>query len=314
MKLPGRRSNTAPTSTSSSNASRRTNRGSQQNHKTKDDPSTTTEEEPTASSSWFNNNITPTSPTNASNTSDVEMTSLDLQFQTHGASLPTPEDFGIVSSSRGDMDQKKRRRRKCWIAGGVIGLVLAIGAVVGTVVGVTTANQKESKSSNSNTNQEKRAVSANAPAADVIVNWLSERDISDATAMSTPGTPQYQAVQWLRTRTDPVLPTPGDLNFFKSLDLAAYKYAASYVLAVLFYNTGGPDTWGVSHDFLGNDDICEWSDLRQALGPDGFEDEMGGVICDPRTKIPYVLDLGTFCSLFLFCYRNNNGQPNSPAS
>jgi hypothetical protein len=310
MKLPGRRgTSTATTTTSNSNASRRTNRGSQQN-KTKNDP--TREEpppnlEPTANS-WFNNIITPTSPTNASNTSDVEMTSLDLQFQTHGASLPTPEDFGIVSSSRrGDPDQKKRRRRICWIAGGVIGALLVIGAVVGTVVGVTTANQQKSTRSGNNSNTNSLVASANAPALDVIVNWLSERDISDVTAMSTPGTPQYQAVQYLRSRTDPALPTIGELNYFQSLDLAAYKYAASYALAVLYYSTGGPGSWGVKHDFLGDDDVCEWTDQRQAFGPDGPEMEIGGVLCDEQ-KIPGGLDLGTYMLSFFFAIETTANQ------
>jgi hypothetical protein len=237
-----------------------------------------------------NTYATPTSPTtNASHTSDVEMTSLDLQFQTNGLSLPTPEDFGITSGHA----EKKRRRNKVWcIAGGVIGAVLAIGAIVGTAVGVTQGKKESNATTRSSADN--RVVAANAPSVDAIVNWLAERDISDPSDMTTPGTPQYRAVQWLRTRDDAALPTgDGDLNYFQSLDLTAYKYAASYVLSVLFFATGGTEHWGTSLDFLGQDDVCEWTDVRLAMVTGGMEDENAGVLCDPRTLIPYTLDIGT---------------------
>ncbi|KAL3902799.1 MAG: hypothetical protein SGILL_010691 [Bacillariaceae sp.] len=85
------------------------------------------------------------------------------------------------------------------------------------------------------------------------------------------GTPQYKAVQYLRT--DPFLADFDDWAFSSTLDLAIQHY----VILVLYYSTGGESTWKEQLNFLTYSPFCEWNYYDYPV-----VGQVSGVECNPQ--------------------------------
>jgi len=70
--------------------------------------------------------------------------------------------------------------------------------------------------------------------------------------------PQYKALEWL-ANDDPMqmaLPSDEDENHQQS----NYQLAQRYILAVLYFATGGPNHWKKKFNWLSKQHVCDWKD------------------------------------------------------
>jgi hypothetical protein len=93
---------------------------------------------------------------------------------------------------------------------------------------------------------------------------LAEADL-DRRALSSPGTLQYQALNWLSYDD----PANLDFELVSSDDLLE-----RFVMALLYFSTGGED-WADSSGFLSALSVCSWNEYSDS-GSLNF-----GVLCDP---------------------------------
>eukprot|EP00586_Coscinodiscus_wailesii_P018555 CAMPEP_0172500540 /NCGR_PEP_ID=MMETSP1066-20121228/139788_1 /TAXON_ID=671091 /ORGANISM="Coscinodiscus wailesii, Strain CCMP2513" /LENGTH=234 /DNA_ID=CAMNT_0013274825 /DNA_START=51 /DNA_END=752 /DNA_ORIENTATION=- len=86
-------------------------------------------------------------------------------------------------------------------------------------------------------------------------------------------TPQYKALLWL-SKDDPLrVPVP-------TTESQLQKLIQRYVLACLYYSTGGPN-WNERHNFLSGMDECDWNQIDEA----GYYNGAGGCGIDGRVTM-----------------------------
>ena len=118
-------------------------------------------------------------------------------------------DFTTASSLR------RRRGDKAW---GCVLLAVAAVLVLGVALGITGAVHEDDQSVGIDR--------SNVASVDAIVDYLSSYDVSRFDVMTTEGTAQYAAVQWL-TKEDPAaLPVPKD----EAAKSEHYLYQALFLL------------------------------------------------------------------------------------
>lgn len=112
------------------------------------------------------------------------------------------------------------------------------------------------------------------------IRLLTENGISSSQDLQTRDTPQYRAAFWIANK---------DLEqreFSESLkiDDDANRVIQRYVLAVVYFATGGPDHWHKTLDFITATDECAWS---QELAMPHFISEQYnvGVGCDTNLNV-----------------------------
>lgn len=123
---------------------------------------------------------------------------------------------------------------------------------------------------------------------DDVIRYLDQRNISDYRALTTPNTPQYQAIQWLAKHD------PGRISLPTTSvpDSEHYIYQARYVLAVLYFACEG-DQWDSAANFLSPQSICEWHSIAPSRSRQNGVNRMQlrGVLC--VDQVPTILDLRT---------------------
>lgn len=87
---------------------------------------------------------------------------------------------------------------------------------------------------------------------DRIIKYLADVGISTETQLTTIGTPQNRAVEWLAFDDGLNMEVPDNGKKYT-------RFVERYVLAVFFYSTNGP-SWTYSMKFLTGVDHCEWHD------------------------------------------------------
>lgn len=112
------------------------------------------------------------------------------------------------------------------------------------------------------------------------VGRLSSSGISLAQDLQSQDTPQYKAAYWIANQ---------DLEqreFSEPLTVAndTNRVIQRYVLAVLYYATGGPDHWHKTLDFITATDECAWS--QELAIPHFISEEYNvGVGCDTNLNV-----------------------------
>ncbi len=84
---------------------------------------------------------------------------------------------------------------------------------------------------------------------------LENQTVSSAQALDQPGSPQYHALHWLFSQTNP-------LNSGTHVEKNMIQ---RYVLAVIYYANQG-DQWSNPLGFLSNGSICEWHNPAKTKG------------------------------------------------
>ena len=145
------------------------------------------------------------------------------------------------------------------------------------------------------------------------VDWLTTHQISDKTALTTAGTPQFLAAIWMAdldalqedipvtVASDEILDTPHnnvdaflDQNTTDPTSVAAQekeegyhhhvmfeRFVQRYTLAVLFYSLGGAE-WTYNLDFMSSSHECGW--FRAEKGNDDLEYAVG-VTCNNKLLV-----------------------------
>lgn len=108
-----------------------------------------------------------------------------------------------------------------------------------------------------------------------VEDCLTEHGVSDPDLMSTEGTPQYEAVQWMIHTDRTKVPHPS------SSDHEKYRFISRYVMALIYFSLGGP-TWFVQLNWLSKKDFCAWQERDRIDNP--------GIYCLPDGS-PYYLNL-----------------------
>jgi hypothetical protein len=90
---------------------------------------------------------------------------------------------------------------------------------------------------------------------------LAQADL-DGMALSSPGTPQYQALNWLAYED------PADLDFML---VPPDELLQRFIIALLYFSTAG-ETWDDSEAFLSASSVCSWT---------------GAIVCDPTVVESY---------------------------
>ena len=102
--------------------------------------------------------------------------------------------------------------------------------------------------------------------------------------------PQYRASLWISTIDQRRLNIPDPNTASDPLSLDDYFFVQRYVLALLFFATGGLQSWTYSLRFLTGSHECFWYDV---LFMEGLPLGMGlsfGVRCDGDPDTPYIED------------------------
>lgn len=139
--------------------------------------------------------------------------------------------------------------------------VLLIGLIVSLVMLISASRSSSSSADTSTTPPQSSASSDSLPAAvgtnqtrlESLRSFLISSSVTtEDNLFEDPATPQYQALQWLAYQ-DPEQMSPKQGN----------RLIQRYVLAVLYYSTGGEESWLDSMNFLSGEHECEWNYINE---------------------------------------------------
>lgn len=248
----------------------------------------------------------------------------------NGHSLPNVDELKTDAKAKGssyvDEDgQVIGRRRGGWVFWVALLLSLVvIGAIIGIAVAATSSNNSSpSTASSSNfqttapqidqqpTDTEKETVSdvttvAPAPATTapvpapsqdrtaLIKTYLTEQGISSDADLSTEGSPQQQALDFLAVRDGYAMDIPTGSKDTPE----GYTFMTRYVLATLFYATRGND-WTFDLNFLKPGATCSWYSVLQYVD---LTTEYRGVACDEEDNQVVALFLSKLCPRFILSF------------
>ena len=86
------------------------------------------------------------------------------------------------------------------------------------------------------------------------IDMLIDNGISDREALEVQGTPQNLAAEWMANVDSLQYEVP-----VRGMPFAdSYDFIQRYVLAVLYYSTGGSESWKNNLDFLSDNHECGW--------------------------------------------------------
>jgi len=131
------------------------------------------------------------------------------------------------------------------------------------------------------------------PLAEDVLAYLTKYDVSKSEDLTTPGTPQQQAVQWLTEEDEARVQVPIGVDISDPLDRAGYLFVTRYIMALTYFALRG-DKWMTQMNFLSPDPVCKWNGFSFAFDNSASFAETGGLKCDPVTGLPIVLDLGRY--------------------
>lgn len=113
-------------------------------------------------------------------------------------------------------------------------------------------------------------------------DYLMEQAISGEDDFDNEQSPQTKAATWL-ARDDPLYyKTPAlSINFYD--DDYAYDFVQRYIMALVFFATGGPADWSYHNNFLSVRATCDWHVMRQSVNSQQLIPF--GLLCNSENKI-----------------------------
>ena len=222
----------------------------------------------------------------------------------NGHSLPNVDELKTDAKAKnservGEDGQVIGRRTGGWVFWVALLLALVvIGAIIGIAVAATSGGGSPSTASSTSSFQtsapqvvqqpsgsEKETGTDVAPApvtaapapapsggrASQIKAYLTKEGISSDADLSTEGSPQFRAVDFLAVRDAYAIDIPtGNKDTPEG-----YAFMTRYVLSTLFFSTRGND-WTFDLNFLSDKDVCSWYSVLQYVD---LSTEYRGVAC-----------------------------------
>ena len=252
----------------------------------------------------------------------------------NGHSLPNVDELKTDAKAKGSAyvgedGEVVGRRTGGWVFWVALFLALVvIGAIIGIAVAVTSNSSSPSTASSSSlqssapqaidtkpTDSDKEtgtdvttvapapATTAPAPAPSgdrtaLIKSYLTQQGISSDADLSTEGSPQQQALDFLAVRDGYAMDIPTGSKDTPE----GYAFMTRYVLSTLFFSTRG-SAWTFDLNFLKPVGTCAWYSVLQYVD---MSTEYRGVACDEENNHIVALFMSkesnrrTFYSLFLF--------------
>jgi Leucine-rich repeat (LRR) protein len=152
-----------------------------------------------------------------------------------------------------------------------LGLVL-VGVVLILVVGIVTLDRRNNSNNNNNSTYPSKAAGGQSARHFDIATFLVRNNVSRQVDLTTDGTPQFLAANWMADEDGLQLPIPTNLY-------TDYRFVQRYVLTVFFFAMNGV-LWTDRANFLTLQDECSWFTTK-AFDHFIADDFAVGVTCDP---------------------------------
>ena len=118
-----------------------------------------------------------------------------------------------------------------------------------------------------------------------IANYLNQFGYTNLKTMTTQGTPQYMAVQFMANFD------PAELDVPESTDYDdAMEFVQRYVVALFYYSTNGSE-WENQLNFLTSLDVCDWNEQisnGQEASVGNYDGWLSGVQCNDDGEVNYI--------------------------
>lgn len=170
----------------------------------------------------------------------------DVETQgSHHDQLPSVEEYKTC--------QKTQPKSRFWRNVGCMCLVLIPILVLILGLTIPLVNEKSAKSIWWLVDSERYAAAE---------QFLIRSGISSEANLKNVSSPQHMAAKWLANEDGMRLPIPNHMT-----SKVPKSFVERYVLAVLYFATGGPD-WAYQLKFLTGNHVCTWYDPFIVDGPD----------------------------------------------
>jgi Leucine-rich repeat (LRR) protein len=196
-------------------------------------------------------------------------------------SLPHVEDvrFGISSFGNNNTTSIRCCRRRVLqqfgIRAGMVVLLLML-IIIPVVVIVMSSHQNTSSNTNNMSSRFQETIA-----------YLQQYHVDPMTALTTTGSPQFRAAQWMANVDEASLPLSHDDNG---------RFLQRYALVVFYYSTQTQSvTWKHSLNFLSKQDECEWNfKVQQGRNENSTSDSDMGVFCNDKDVVTRIVieDMG----------------------
>lgn len=213
--------------------------------------------------------------------SDGDTVAMDEDFQDipmnnsgNGASLPTAEELRTTVNPRrqGSSSNRQKCQGKARL---LVVLVIVFGVGVGIIALVSSGRSSNSRSSGANAPRRSQQ--------EDVISYMAQQGVSDLVVLTTSGSPQNRASVWLAEVDGANLKVPQSTV----LAIEGYKYMTRYILAVLYFATGG-EAWDSQVNFMTGRDVCEWYSVF-FNGESAFRK---GVVCEVTSGSRLLVGLG----------------------
>ena len=224
---------------------------------------------------------------------NIEGANDDYSFQVRH-SLPAPEEIHIDNPTAHHHGRRLSKKLLGLISISVFVLTAIIGLSVAVAARKSSNNVDAASSKNPRTDKtpgDSGQFFDRHPNSDLtqrfqdIVNFIGQFEYTDIKAMTTDGTPQFNAVQWMADQDPAELDVPSTTNYDEAMD-----FVQRYVLVVFFFSTNG-ETWDNNLNFLSGYHVCSWNEniVASAEASVGnYDGWQSGVQCNNDGEVNYI--------------------------
>lgn len=172
-----------------------------------------------------------------------------------GSSLPTPDEIRATVNPRSSQTGQTKRRVLGFC--GCLTLMALVALSVGLGVGLANRDDNEDEAQKQTRKSRPEAVQL----------YLIEKSISREEDFDESSSPQSLAAAWLATQDELNYAIPNVRDDFKdsSRNKAAYDYVLRYIMAVVYFSTGGKENWIFQYNFLTGLPTCDWHVYRRSV-------------------------------------------------
>ena len=113
---------------------------------------------------------------------------------------------------------------------------------------------------------------------DLVVDFLINNEVSKLADITTEGSPQQFAANWIANQDALNVPIPEDLEG-DALGPDGVRFVSRYVSALLYFALDGPN-WSSQLNFLSEKEICDWNLIQVADGQGEGRSFRIGITCN----------------------------------